>query len=44
MVELNHRDRQIKVKIVYYGPPVGREDDQPPDPAPHAEADAPRAR
>ena len=23
MVELNHRDRQIKVKIVYYGPPVG---------------------
>jgi hypothetical protein len=23
MVELNHRDRQIKVKIVYYGPPLG---------------------
>ena len=23
MVELNHRDRTIKVKIVYYGPPVG---------------------
>ena len=23
MVELNHRDRTIKVKLVYYGPPVG---------------------
>jgi hypothetical protein len=23
MVELNHRDRTIKVKVVYYGPPVG---------------------
>ena len=23
MVELNHRDRTIKVKIVYYGPPLG---------------------
>jgi signal recognition particle receptor subunit beta len=23
MVELNHRERTIKVKIVYYGPPVG---------------------
>jgi signal recognition particle receptor subunit beta len=23
MVELNHHDRTIKVKIVYYGPPVG---------------------
>jgi hypothetical protein len=23
MVELNHRDRIIKVKLVYYGPPVG---------------------
>jgi signal recognition particle receptor subunit beta len=23
MVELNHRDRLIKVKLVYYGPPVG---------------------
>jgi hypothetical protein len=23
MVELNHRDRVIKVKLVYYGPPVG---------------------
>ncbi len=23
MVELNHRERSIKVKIVYYGPPVG---------------------
>ncbi len=23
MVELSHRDRTIKVKIVYYGPPVG---------------------
>ena len=23
MVELNHRDRTIKVKIVYYGPPIG---------------------
>ena len=23
MVELNHRDRLIKVKLVYFGPPVG---------------------
>jgi signal recognition particle receptor subunit beta len=23
MVELNHRDRTIKVKLVYYGPPLG---------------------
>ncbi|HEX9092617.1 MAG TPA: gliding-motility protein MglA, partial [Coriobacteriia bacterium] len=23
MVELNHRERTIKVKLVYYGPPVG---------------------
>ena len=23
MVELNHRDRTIKIKVVYYGPPVG---------------------
>src|SRR5512134_43573 len=23
MVELNHRQRTIKIKIVYYGPPVG---------------------
>jgi len=23
MVELNHRDRTIKVKVVYYGPPLG---------------------
>ncbi len=23
MVELNHRDRTIKIKLVYYGPPVG---------------------
>jgi signal recognition particle receptor subunit beta len=23
MVELNHRERSIKVKIVYYGPPIG---------------------
>src|SRR5512143_309092 len=23
MVELNHRERTIKVKIVYYGPPLG---------------------
>src|SRR5688500_8450688 len=23
MVELNHRERTVKVKIVYYGPPVG---------------------
>jgi hypothetical protein len=23
MVELNHRERTIKVKIVYYGPPIG---------------------
>ena len=23
MVELNHRDRTIKIKIVYYGPPLG---------------------
>jgi signal recognition particle receptor subunit beta len=23
MVELNHRERTIKVKVVYYGPPVG---------------------
>ena len=23
MVELNHRDRTIKIKMVYYGPPVG---------------------
>jgi hypothetical protein len=23
MVELNHRERTIKIKIVYYGPPLG---------------------
>ncbi len=23
MVEINHRDRIIKVKLVYYGPPLG---------------------